>query len=337
MRIAIVHDHITDADGPDGQDVLEQAQAVTAALIALGHEAECLTCDLNLADLGAQLRQRNIDMVFNLVESINGKGSLIHLLPFSLAAMGMLYTGCRAEAMVLTSSKILAKRWMSAGGIPNPQWIDTTSGSPGIETNPEIRDWIVKSVWEHASIGLDNDSLLRSRAAAGVRQLLPERAHRLGGLCFAEHYIEGREFNLALLAGPRGPELLPPAEIIFENFPPDRPRIVDYAAKWEEDSFACRHTRRCFEFPPQDEPLLTELAAITRHCWHLFALNGYARVDFRVDSEGRPWVLEINANPCLAPDAGFAAALHQADISFVAAIARIVADSSPPASGVSTA
>jgi D-alanine-D-alanine ligase len=336
MRIAIVHDHITDADGPDGQDVLEQAQAVTAALIGLGHEAECLTCDLNLVELGAQLRQRNIDLVFNLVESINGKGSLIHLLPFFWAAMGMPYTGCRAEAMVLTSSKILAKRLMSAGGIPIPQWIDTTSSWPDVESNPDIRDWIVKSVWEHASIGLDNDSLLRSRAAAEVRQLLPERAHRLGGLCFAEHYIDGREFNLALLAGPRGPELLPPAEIIFENFPPDRPRIVDYAAKWDEDSFACRHTRRCFEFPPQDEPLLTKLAAIARHCWHFFALNGYARVDFRVDDEGRPWVLEVNANPCLAPDAGFAAALQQADISFIAAIARIVADSSPPASGVIT-
>ena len=62
------------------------------------------------------------------------------------------------------------------------------------------------------------------------------------------------------------------------------------------------------------------------HVGGFFDLHGYARVDFRVDGEGRPWILEVNANPCLSPDAGFAAALARADIPFHDAVARILDD-----------
>ena len=160
-----------------------------------------------------------------------------------------------------------------------------------------------------------------------MRELLPERARRLGGVCFAEHYIEGRECNLALLAGPHGPELLPPAEIVFDNFPPGMPRILDYRAKWDEQSFACRHTRRSFDFPPADGPLLARLEQLALACWRIFRLNGYARVDFRIDAAGAPWILEVNANPCLSTEAGFCAALERAAIPFREAVRRIVADS----------
>jgi D-alanine-D-alanine ligase len=72
--------------------------------------------------------------------------------------------------------------------------------------------------------------------------------------------------------------------------------------------------------------LLCQLAYLARECWHGFGLRGYARVDFRVDQEGNPWILEINANPCLSPDAGFAAALERAGISFPQAVERLLDD-----------
>jgi len=71
---------------------------------------------------------------------------------------------------------------------------------------------------------------------------------------------------------------------------------------------------------------LENLARIALECWRAFELKGYARVDFRVDQEGRPWVLEVNANPCLSPDAGFAAAAERAAVPYSHVIARIVAD-----------
>jgi D-alanine-D-alanine ligase len=138
--------------------------------------------------------------------------------------------------------------------------------------------------------------------------------------------VEGREFNLSVLAGPDGPEVLPAAEIDFSAFPPGKPRIVGQRAKWAEASFEFQKTPRRFDFTPGDASLLNQLRRLAREAWQLFALGGYARVDFRVDDAGQPWILEINANPCLSPDAGFAGALVQASIPFSQAVARILED-----------
>jgi len=118
--------------------------------------------------------------------------------------------------------------------------------------------------------------------------------------------------------------VLPPAEIIFEGFGADQPKIVDYRAKWDAASYEYHHTPRCFDFAADDAPLIDRLKALALSCWELFDLGGYARVDFRVDSAGRPWVLEINANPCIAPDAGFAAAIERAGLTYDQAVERII-------------
>jgi D-alanine-D-alanine ligase len=149
----------------------------------------------------------------------------------------------------------------------------------------------------------------------------------LGGEAFAERYINGREFNLALLAGVEGPEVLPPAEIVFEDHREDQLRIVGYRAKWDEHSFEYHHTPRNYAFPFRDAELIKHLTSLAVKCWSTFTLRGYARVDFRVDEHNTPWILEINTNPCLSPDAGFAAALKQAHITFASALERIIADS----------
>ena len=80
------------------------------------------------------------------------------------------------------------------------------------------------------------------------------------------------------------------------------------------------------DFCPEDSFLLSQLQDIAKNCWHLFGLRGYARVDFRVDKDGNPWVLEINANPCLSLEAGFAAAIELAGVKYHKAIEYIVND-----------
>ncbi len=193
--------------------------------------------------------------------------------------------------------------------------------------------YIIKSVWEHASLGLDDDSIITVASVDDARRAIRERAGKLGGEAFAEAYIDGREFNLALLDRgkrdcPRGDDLpvevLPPAEIRFEDYAPGKPRIVGYAAKWAEDSFEYHKTPRRFSFPPQDVPLLARLRELALRCWVAFGLKGYARVDFRVDEAGQPWVLEVNTNPCLSPDAGYMAAAAQAGLSYRDVVERLV-------------
>jgi D-alanine-D-alanine ligase len=101
---------------------------------------------------------------------------------------------------------------------------------------------------------------------------------------------------------------------------------VGYAAKWDEAAAEYRQTPRTFRFPSSDRPLLDELQALARRCWSVFDLRGYARVDFRVDEDGQPWILEINVNPCLSPDAGFAAALAEQGLTIDDAVQRIIED-----------
>ena len=116
--------------------------------------------------------------------------------------------------------------------------------------------------------------------------------------------------------------MLPVAEIRFDGFPAGKPRIVGFAAKWEPHSVEYRRTVRSFDVEPS---LAAELSRIALECWNAFELDGYARVDFRVDDDGRPWVLEVNANPCLSADAGFAAMLAAAGIAFPVALAWLLA------------
>jgi D-alanine-D-alanine ligase len=232
------------------------------------------------------------------------------------------YTGAGKDAIYLTSNKLLAKHFLQAAGVDTPPW--ATREEIAAERVSFDPPYIIKSVWEHASIGLDENSVLHDTSR--LRPALESRVKKLGGEWFVEQYIPGREFNLSLLASDDRPQVLPPAEIRFIDFPSGKPKLVDYRAKWDEGSFEYQHTVRSFDFPSKDSALLSRLKAIAIQCWERFNLAGYARVDFRVDENGRPWVLEININPCISPDSGFVAAAARAGLSFGAVVQRIVDD-----------
>ncbi len=309
------------------------------------------------------------DVVFNLVESLAGWDRLAHVFPSLLESLGLPYTGNSAAALWLTNNKLLAKERLRQAGLPTPPWYGVEKSGVSSQRSG-VRSWgsgvsnqgaaaslesslltpdssaerdsspgqfILKAVWEHASFGLGDDAIVTVADAQELRRRVEEHAARLGRECFAERFIEGREFNLSLLTdggrhnplavghGSRSvPTTLPPAEIDFSAFPAGKPWIVGYEAKWDDASFEFHQTPRRFDFPPEDGPLVERLSELARRCWEVFDLRGYVRVDFRVDRAGGPWILEINTNPCLSPDAGYTAALQRAGISYEDAMERIV-------------
>ena len=317
--IVILHGAVPTTAPPDEQDVLVQVEQVAHALESLGYPVAILPLTLDLADARRQLEALRPRLVFNLVESITGSGRLSLLGPALLEELALPYTGASYTTLFLTSHKLLAKQQLRAAGLPTPDWLPAAT----VQSAAMVGPWIVKSVWEDASFALDDNALVRSLPE--VDPALAERRRRLGGEWFAETFIDGREFNLSLLADGDKLVALPPAEICFDAFPPGKARIVGYKAKWEPDSFEYRHTVRRLSFPPSDRPLLQHLTLLASQCAERFQLRGYARVDFRVDHSNRPWILEINANPCLAPDAGFVAAAQQAGLTFSEIIQRLVA------------
>jgi D-alanine-D-alanine ligase len=322
MRVVVLHGKVSEDAGKDELDVLVQRDAVAKALVALGYDPVAIPFSLDMQGVARDIRSLRPAFAFNLVESVEGRGRLIHLAPALLDHLEIPYTGSRTEAILLTSNKLFAKTFLRGAGIPTPGWY-TLKDLRG-EATQVSGPLIVKSLWEHASIGLDEESVVRPTGPEELRRAMEKRREKLAGECFAEAYIDGREFNLSLLADGEEPEVLPPAEIRFEGYSGGKPRLVGYRAKWDETSFEYQHTRRSFDFLGEDEALLGKLARLAGECWRLFDLRGYARVDFRVDEEGRPWVLEVNANPCLSPDAGFTAAAERAGLTYSQVISRIV-------------
>ena len=313
--------------------MLAQVRTVREALRALGHPTIDVPVGLDLEEAARALSQAGAPesasggalIAFNLAETIDGRGGLIHLTPTLLDCLGIAYTGAPCEAILLSSHKVLGKKILAAAGIDTPPWM---AASRAGETPPGFPPpWIVKSIWEHASVGLEDSSVVSSVEA--LREELDRRTHRekLEHL-FVESYVDGREFNLALLGGTEDgePENLPAAEIRFVGYPEGKPRMVGYRAKWDEGSYEFDHTPRTFDFPASDDSLIRRLVAVSRACWRAFDLRGYARVDFRVDGAGNPWVLEVNTNPCISPDAGFVAAAARAGLTIIDIVRRIVAD-----------
>ena len=352
MRVIILHNAVA-ADAPAAdRDVLVQAELVGQALAQLGHMWETLPCTLDLESARRQLLELHPDVVFNLVESLGGSDGLNFLAPALMDTLGIPYTGVPATAMFVANHKLLAKQRLRETGLPTPDW-RTEKEDHGSFATGRAESWIIKTVAEHASFGLDEHSVGLFADEESLMQRLDEVSRQLERPCFAERFIAGREFNLSVLAGGKGdrhllceapsgpfrqkvpvpfsssasgPEVLPPAEIDFSAFPAGKPRVVGHRAKWEQETFEFNATPRRFTFDPADAPLLAELRQIAADCWRKFGLRGYARVDFRVDRAGRPWVLEINANPCLSPDAGFFAAVGQAGLDGQQLVARILAD-----------
>ena len=202
MKVAVVHNLVTAQDSPDARDVLVQADAVSGALASLGHDVSILSCSLDLKQMQLSLRQIKPDLVFNLVEELDGHGRLIHLFPSLLDSLQLPYTGPPSEAVFLTSHKTMAKQQMRIAGLPTPAWVGPYPPcGPLSAGKEEAGRWIIKSLWEHASIGLDAGSVVNTVSAETLTAEMRKRCANLGGSCFAEEFIDGREFNLSVLAG----------------------------------------------------------------------------------------------------------------------------------------
>ena len=301
----------------DELDVLDQVAHIEQHLTELGISVYRKGITGNFMTEIATLAVEKPDFVFNLVESINNKGELNYFVPALLNMYSIPYSGNPLEAIFLTSNKTIASKTMRDAGINNP-----ASYLPSqINLLKRRRRYIVKPIWEDGSLGITGDSVFECKPGFEEKLNGKDDAH-----WFIEDFIDGREFNMSVLAGKDGPEVLPPAEIVFENYDENKPRIVDFKAKWVMDSFEYINTVRKFPEINLDQQLLNNLKEAALACWHLFGLKGYARVDARTDSNDNVFVIEINANPCISPDGGFVAATREAGYHFTDVIQRIIND-----------
>lgn len=289
----VLYNRITQDSPEDILDVRAQADWISDVLNELGYETVKLQFSLECIHELERQKENGRFFVLNLVDSAPGEENLVYLVPSVLDTMEIPYTGCSAQALFLTTDKVLTKLVLRRYGLPTPEW--TTSDDGCFVPNQR---YIIKALSEDASIGLDGESLVSAGTREDLVRSIAGREAKYGKTFFAERYIEGREFNVCVYGRSSDPVILPPHEWVFPGFEDTgRPKIITYDAKWVENTFEYDNLKAVYRFPDEDAALMDELVDLSRLCYEKFDLNGYARIDFRVDGSGKPWILEVNLNP----------------------------------------
>lgn len=298
-------------------EVLDQVQAVQEALRKLGFQHYEIPLKDDIEEAIRILKEHKPDAVINLSEGFLGDSSLEMHVPAILEMLSIPYTGSHPLALGLCQNKGLAKAVLKANNIPTPKY-QVMSGADALKRGLKF-PLFVKPLREDASIGIAKSSFVRNMEELRNRVEYVNRVY--GQPALVEEYIGGREFNVSIL-GNEEPMVLPISEIIFEF--EGEPKIVDYAAKWLKDSEEYVKTRPVCP-AKMDEKLKVAVERIALKAYKALGCRDYARVDIRLKEDtGTPYVLEVNPNPDISPEAGFVRSLKAAGIPFEEFVRRIL-------------
>lgn len=320
-KVVILHNKISDTPTTDELDVLDQVNDVNGTLKELGYETSIVPFSFNLDEAMKNIKSEKPDFVFNLVEGIDNDGQLITIAPAILDHLRIPYTGCTKESMFVTSNKVLTKKIMQNAGIANAEWV--TLDDEIDNQFVEGERYIIKAAWEDASIGLDEDAVVEPKSKEDLLSIIRAKNNKYNIEFFAERYIHGRDFTISMVSKKQSPV----CEVTFLGYYDDnKVRVFNYNAKWVKDTPEYDNTDIEFEFEGIKKSTVEEMQKIADKCWDIFNLKGYARVDFRVDEQGKPFVLEVNPNPCISKGIMFEKTLREGGFSYPDIIKNIIDD-----------
>ena len=328
-RIVVLYNTDYDAEQaananlPDATSVRGSAKAIASALIESGYTVELTGVHgTEVYDVLAKLAANMPDLLFNLCESMDGDPRNEPTFAGLLDLFKIPYTGADLLALASCLYKQRTKDILIAHGVPTPPYrflrTDEDLADPALDALDY--PWFVKLGHEDASLGITEANVVRDAAALRARSRELMHEHRQAVL--AERYIEGREINVTLMGQGADAQVLPLHEIDFAAMPADRPRIVSYAAKWDENHVDYVGTK---PVPLRDTPaaVIAEIERVARAAWSAMGLRDYGRVDLRVDRSGVAWVIDVNPNPDISPDAGCARAAAAAGMTYPQMVSRI--------------
>jgi D-alanine-D-alanine ligase len=305
--------------GRDRSEVAAAAFDVKDAIAAFGLQADIMGVEgRDLAECITKLRKNTPDLIFNLTESLAQDSTNEVVIPSVLDMLGIPFTGTGAMGLGLCLHKPKAKDILRSRGVPTPAscTIERVKDAAGVDLPFPL---FCKLSREDASVGIKDDNVIHDRKGLvkRVRDLLEEFQQPV----LVERYVEGREVYVTLLGNERV-SALPFHEIDFSAMPPGRPRIVGYAAKWDENSVEYAGTKPVqMKGIPQALRASIERTAVA--AFRALELRDYGRVDFRLSDDGTPYVIDVNPNCDISPDAGVARAARAAGMDYPKLIGRI--------------
>ncbi|MBC7791712.1 MAG: ATP-grasp domain-containing protein [Anaerolineae bacterium] len=318
MKIVLLHTH--DAVVPPADPVLDQLEA---ALNVAEHHVTRLEVDREVLPLVETLQKVKPDLVVNIAESFDGKSALESNVAALLNLLHLRYTGSSPAGLIMAGDKTLTKKVLNFHEIQTPKFASLYRGA--LDSAQDLKfPVIVKPPQEDASLGLTAKSVVHD-----ISQLL----ERIGSIqtefrspVLLEEFIDGREYYVAVL-GNVDVEALPIIELDFSGFPPDKPKMASWEAKWGDDGAGSGSEFAGTKsiFPDNlSENLTARIKKVAVECFHALRLRDYARIDLRVTDAEEIYVIEVNPNCYLEKASEFASAAAKSGISYDALIARIV-------------
>ena len=293
---------------------------VKGALEALGHEVRLLGVYDDISVLFEELKEHKPDVIFNMMEVFKDETHLEKNLAAVLELLDIPYTGSSSGVLFLCNNKALAKKIFTFHHIKVSRFQTYYRGKP-ISIPPKFKlPAVIKPLCEEASRGISQASIVDNPDAFIERLKFIHDNMQMDAI--AEEYIEGRELYVSVI-GHKQVTVLPPRELLFSNMPDGEPRIATYKAKWD-DAYRKKwgiKSRAANNLTPE---LLKHIEDVCKRAYRALAMDSYVRFDIRVTAENEVYIIEPNANPCIAKIDELAQSAFKADWSYEDLIQKVL-------------
>lgn len=307
----------------DDDSRMEQYQTeydVKTTLLGLGHEVRVVGVYDDLAPIRRAIEEWKPHIAFNLIEDFAGEAAFDYYVVSYLEMMNVPYTGCNPRGLLLARDKALSKKLLTYHRIGVPRF-DVFPKGKKFKASRRLRyPMIVKSLLEEGSVGIaqasyvENEDQLRERV-----DLIHEKT---AGDAIAEQYIDGRELYVTVVGNDKL-KVYPFRELVFNKVDTGLPKMATYKVKWDYE-----YRERWgidYQFARNLSAELSDrIPKLCKRVYRVLGLNGYARVDLRLDRSGQVYVLEANPNPAIAHNDDCALAAEKAGLGYPEFIQRIV-------------
>jgi D-alanine-D-alanine ligase len=293
---------------------------VISSLRAMGHDVKVLGLGDNLGELRAAITDWKPDIAFNLLEEFQGIVSHDQYVVAFLELMRQPYTGCNPRGMMISRDKVLSKQILAYHRIATARYAlfprKRSFRAPSRLKFPLF----VKSATEDASLGISQASIVHDINKLKERiEFIHEQTH---SDALVEEYIEGRELYIGVLGNERL-TTFPVWELGFGTLPDVMSGIATRKVKWDR-KYRKKHGIGAGPALDLPEGVANRVAQTARRIYRALSLSGYSRIDMRLTPQGQLYVLEANANPCLAQIEDFAASALAAGVGYDQLLAKLL-------------
>lgn len=292
---------------------------VYEALTAIGHDVSILGLHNTLTPLLEEIAQNRPDVIFNLVEVFNDRSHFEKNMAALLEMIGIPYTGATSDNIFICNNKGLSKKILAFHRIKVPRFYIFHRGRKVWLPKKLRPPVIIKPLCEEASRGISQASI------ADTEEAFVERVRfiheNMGMDAIVEQYVDGRELYVTVIGNKRL-TVLPPREMKFGDLPEDA-RIATYKAKWD-DKYRDRWGIKSVSAGKLANGVEEEIDDICKRAYRALDIRSYVRFDIRLTPEGKVYIIEANANPCIAKMDEVAQSASKIDIPYDRLIKKIL-------------